>query len=94
MTSARLRLTRREFLRVTGLAGVASVIACAPQARPTPTGPAPPATSPGPSPSASLGGSGPPPPTSAPIPLRRRIAGLLVVGFRGERVDPEGPIAR
>ncbi|HEY7524431.1 MAG TPA: glycoside hydrolase family 3 N-terminal domain-containing protein [Candidatus Limnocylindrales bacterium] len=89
-----MRLTRREFLRVTGLAGVASVIACAPQARPTPTGPAPPATSAGPSPSASLGGSGPPPSTSAPIPLRRRIAGLLVVGFRGERVDPEGPIAR
>lgn len=90
------RLTRRAFVRAAVLgAGGLALAACVP-----------PATSPGP-PSVSLPAltASPPPPTAPahtatagpsapPLPLRTRIARLLVVGFRGLTLKPDDPIAR
>ena len=88
------RLSRRRILAA-GLAGLAggaalALAACAPGESPTapPSGsassPAPPATG---SPAASPSGPAVSPSPSPAIDLRRRIAGLLVVGFRGLTLD-------
>ena len=85
---------RRDLLRGAALGGIALFLAaCGTQTAPTPTassaGPSapgsstPPATSPPPGSSPSA----PAPSSSPPPPLRERIAGLLIVGFRGSRLD-------
>jgi beta-N-acetylhexosaminidase len=96
--TAERQLTRRAFVRAAALgAGGLALAACVPPtSSPAPTaGPssptatatqAPPTASP--VPAATTG------PTALPIPLRTRIAGLLVVGFRGLTVRPDDPIAR
>jgi beta-N-acetylhexosaminidase len=92
------RLTRRAFLRAAALgAGGLALAACAPPST-TPE----PATQPpsaGPTTQGSTPGTTPAPtatpaPTLAPLPLRQRIARLLVVGFRGLTIGPDDPIAR
>ena len=91
-------LTRRRFLGAALAAGAALVAACLPssnQRSPTPSVapatdgiPASPAASPSESPTAS-----PAPSASPSADLRRTIAGLLVVGFRGMTVAEAGPVA-
>jgi beta-N-acetylhexosaminidase len=87
------RITRRAFVRAAAL-GVSGLLleACAPGPNRSPTGTAgfgtgAPET--GSVPSASQG----PAVSLPPIPLRQRIARLLVVGFRGLNVEPEDWIA-
>ncbi|HET7182645.1 MAG TPA: glycoside hydrolase family 3 N-terminal domain-containing protein, partial [Candidatus Limnocylindrales bacterium] len=89
-------LSRRNFLRgLAGLAGGLVISACGPAATPSPS----PLSTPSPA-TPSGGASGapgtatpPPPPTNAPsptttaLPLRQKIARLLIVGFRGLTVD-------
>jgi beta-N-acetylhexosaminidase len=88
-------LSRRTFLRgLAGLGGGLMLSACAPATTPEPS------TAPTASPSAGPASPGVPPasptaptPTGAPsasrtpLPLRQRIAQLLIVGFRGMTVD-------
>lgn len=91
-------LTRRRFLGATLAAGAALVAACLPssnQRSPTPSvapatdgAPASLPASPSESPSASAAAS-----AGLSADLRRTIAGLLVVGFRGMTVAEAGPIA-
>ncbi|HJW20986.1 MAG TPA: glycoside hydrolase family 3 N-terminal domain-containing protein [Candidatus Limnocylindrales bacterium] len=89
--TAERSLSRRTFLRgIAGLAGGLALSACSPAATlgpsavPTPTGEGPshaPATSTPESPTAA------PSARPTPLPLRQRIARLLVVGFRGLSVE-------
>ena len=91
-------LTRRRFLGATLAAGAALVAACLPSSNQrSPTHSVAPATdgapaslpaSPSESPSASAAAS-----AGLSADLRRTIAGLLVVGFRGMTVAEAGPIA-
>ena len=79
-------LTRRQFLAGVGVGAVAVGLgACTPGATPQPA--------------AATGTPSPPTPAPTPAPtqdtaLRQRIAGLLVVGFRGLTVVADGPLAR
>jgi beta-N-acetylhexosaminidase len=91
-------LSRRGFIGAVLSAAAALVAACLPSAngRSEPPSFAPPTAPSTASPSASQSGS----PTASPIAsaspaadLRRTIAGLLVVGFRGMTVAEAGPIA-
>ncbi|HJP90239.1 MAG TPA: glycoside hydrolase family 3 N-terminal domain-containing protein [Candidatus Limnocylindrales bacterium] len=93
-------LSRRMFLRgIAGLAGGLVLSACAPNAMPSPSVGASPSVAP---PTPSLGPSfgattdpvstaptatSAPTPAATPLPLRQRIARLLIVGFRGLTVD-------
>jgi beta-N-acetylhexosaminidase len=91
-------LSRRRFLGAALAAAAAVVAACLPssnQRSPTPGvapatdgGQASPPASPSESPTAS-----PAPSASPSADLRRTIAGLLVVGFRGMTVGEAGPVA-
>jgi beta-N-acetylhexosaminidase len=92
------RITRRAFVRAAALgAGGLALAACAPStASPTPAPATPTATS-TPAPGSASPGAGPTPsvaPSAPLLPLRTRIARLLVVGFRGLTVAPDDPIAR
>jgi beta-N-acetylhexosaminidase len=98
---SRRLLARRDVLRGIAFGSAAAVLAgCVPTAvpsagpasgSPSPSPPAPSAapTAPPPSPSAASSASAAP-----PIPLRRRIASLLIVGFRGLTVATGDPIAK
>src|SRR4051794_18139094 len=91
------RLSRRDLLRGAALGGVAAFLAACgtqpapPSASPSAASVAPPATgTPAPVGSPPVQPSAPPSaaPSSSPAPtLRERIAGLLVVGFRGSRLE-------
>jgi beta-N-acetylhexosaminidase len=95
------QLTRRAFVRAAALgAGGLVLAACAPGPTPSPTPSLAPA-SPGPSAQSTATeppSSATPAPTTgtsaAALPLRQRIARLLVVGFRGMAVAATDPIAR
>ena len=87
-------LTRRELLRGGALGGLALFLAaCGGQTAPTPSelsvgspapgSPTPLSASSTPAASASAPAASP----SAPLALREKIAGLLIVGFRGSRLD-------
>ncbi|HEY1487205.1 MAG TPA: glycoside hydrolase family 3 N-terminal domain-containing protein [Micromonosporaceae bacterium] len=89
----RARLTRRQMLAGVGLSAAAGVAGCGSSSHPQPT---PTATAAASTPTPATGT--PPSSTTAPTPtrspaafdeaaLRRKIASLLVVGFRGESVD-------
>jgi beta-N-acetylhexosaminidase len=95
------QLTRRDVLRAAAFGGVAAFLAACGGATtsPSPSGsesgspgasPTPHATSPSPSVAPSVSASATPPPTPDATPagpsLEQRIAGLLVVGFRGARL--------
>ena len=91
-------IARRTFLRgIAGLAGGLVLSACAPASTPLPSVAATvssSAGSPTPPPTATPGTPSAPPASSAPsatataaLPLRQRIARLLIVGFRGLTVD-------
>lgn len=91
-------LTRRDVLRVASLgAGGLALAACAP---PTATTPPTPPPSVAPTAPIATAPSSAPVPTSSPartaesVPLRQRIASLLVVGFRGLTISPSDPIAK
>ena len=94
-------LTRRRFLQGVSIAALAAAAdACLPSSptpstavTPAPSGPPPSAV---PTSSASLppSPSPTPGPTADPAALRRKIGGLLVVGFRGLSVADGDPIAR
>ena len=91
-------LARRDLLRGIAFGSAAALLAgCVPGGL-LPASPSSSTGSPGPSPVASPSpASSTPEATSAaspPIPLRRRIASLLVVGFRGLTVASGDPIAR
>ncbi|HEY2949552.1 MAG TPA: glycoside hydrolase family 3 N-terminal domain-containing protein [Micromonosporaceae bacterium] len=78
-------LSRRRLLQGVGLAAVATGLAgCR-----SPSSPSPSPSSPMPSPSIAARPSGPaaPSPQTNEAALRRKIASMLVVGFRGQRVD-------
>ncbi|MEO8273711.1 MAG: glycoside hydrolase family 3 N-terminal domain-containing protein [Chloroflexota bacterium] len=91
-------MTRRAFVRAAALgAGGLALAACvpppaSPSLAPASQGPAPTASPTAPAATSS------PSPTSAPsaplLPLRQRIARLLIVGFRGLEVAAKDPIAR
>jgi beta-N-acetylhexosaminidase len=90
-------LSRRHFLAASLAAVAALIAACvpssnrdtpAPSASPTPNTQPSPSLPPEPTPSPSVG-----PSASPAADLRRTIAGLLVVGFRGMSVADAGPIA-
>jgi len=84
-------ISRRAVLQAAALgAGGLLLEACVPSARvPTSSaGPSPGASQPPPTPLITAA------PSVAPVPLRRRIARLLVVGFRGLRVAPDDWIAQ
>ena len=93
-------LTRREFLRATALGGVSAFLAACgggtatpvPSSAPSSGGTESPSATPSPSPSVEASPSAPPTPApSPPVPtLEERIAGLLVVGFRGARLADAG----
>jgi beta-N-acetylhexosaminidase len=88
-------VSRRTFLRgVAGVAGGLVISACTPAATPGPS--VAPTATPLASTSGTIASSGAPTippataapsPTVAPLPLRERIARLLIVGFRGLTVD-------
>ncbi|HEX2626125.1 MAG TPA: glycoside hydrolase family 3 N-terminal domain-containing protein [Candidatus Limnocylindrales bacterium] len=91
-------LSRRTFLRgVAGLAGGLVLSACAPAVTPSPSPdpgttatPSPAATPPLPTAAATAEPTNAPPtatPAATQLPLRERIARLLIVGFRGLAVD-------
>jgi beta-N-acetylhexosaminidase len=94
-------LSRRRFLGAALAAAAALVAACLPSANEgtpspsvTPTTPVPSAGSPPPSPPPSATASAPPAASASPtVDLRRTIAGLLVVGFRGMTAADAGPVA-
>ena len=87
-------LSRRQFLATAAAASGAVVAACgptgSPSPRPVPSG-SPPGTSPTPTPApsspASTASAGP------AVDIRRLIAGLLIVGFRGLTAEDAGPVA-
>jgi beta-N-acetylhexosaminidase len=85
-------LSRRELLRAAGLGTIAAgLAACAPAASVAPSGPAAtPGRSPSPTPSPSVAPT--PSPTPA-VPLRSKIARLLVVGFEGSTIDEADAVA-
>jgi beta-N-acetylhexosaminidase len=84
-------VTRRAMLQAAALgAGGALLQACAPAAS-TPASSSAVTTTPS-APPATAGAS--PGPSAAAVPLRQRIARLLVVGFRGYRVGPDDWIAQ
>ena len=94
-------VSRRDLLRAAALGGLAAFLAACGSSQPpvpspaTSSGPSspaspPPATSSVPAPSAAVPSSTPSPsssPTAAGPSLRERIAALLVVGFRGSRLE-------
>jgi beta-N-acetylhexosaminidase len=87
-------LTRRELLRGAAIGGVALFLAaCGGQTAPSPSepsagSPAPGSPTPPSAPPSSAASASPPAASpSPPPPLRERIAGLLIVGFRGSRLD-------
>lgn len=90
------RLTRRAFVRAAalGVGGLALAACVPPAASPAPTtgSPSSTATAPplGPSPAPTATAT----PSAPSLPLRTRIARLLVVGLRGLAVEPDDPIAR
>ncbi len=97
-----MTLSRRRFLQAASLAAVAATIeACAP-ATASPASPSPTAGRPASPGSGTPTRSSPPsqtlPPTASPsanpVDLRRKIGGLLVVGFRGLAVTEDDPIVR
>ena len=83
------RITRRALLQAAVLAALSAIVAaCARVVSPSPAPTAaPPTASTGPLPSGSAAPAPSPTPSSAA--LRRKIARLLVVGFRGLTVDEE-----
>ena len=86
------RISRRRFLAAVGATG-AAVAACAPtispSARPSPTrSPA------GPSPTAAPSSPRASELAGPAVDVRRLIAGLLVVGFRGLTTEEAAPVAR
>jgi beta-N-acetylhexosaminidase len=93
-------LTRRDFLRATALGGVAAFLAAcgSTPGTPAPTvgaSPTPAAPSPSARPDPSIAPSPTPePPSPSPSPARpsleERIAGLLIVGFRGADLSAAG----
>jgi beta-N-acetylhexosaminidase len=84
-----LELSRRAVLQAAALgAGGLLLEACLPTSLPASPG------STGTGRSALPSPSGTPAPSAQPIPLRERIARLLVVGFRGLRVDTNDWIAQ
>ena len=86
-------VTRRAFVQAAALSvGGLILDACVPGPSASPTGSGAPASGPSPSAPAPTA-SGEPQPSVPHIPLRERIARLLVVGFRGLNVDPEDWIA-
>lgn len=95
--SAQQAVTRRAFVRaaVLGAGGLALAGCIAPAISPSPAPPSPAPTASGPPTTAAptaLTATGLS--TAAPEPLRRRIARLLLVGFRGLTVGADDPIAR
>lgn len=92
------RLTRRAFVRAAALgAGGLALAACAPPRASNPPASAAPTATVAPIATEPTSTAAPPSstaPTAAAQPLRTRIAGLLVVGFRGLTVGPADPIAR
>jgi beta-N-acetylhexosaminidase len=91
-------LSRRALLRAAALgAGGLALAACAPPNTTNPPGarpPVPTSAPPGPTPSPTAAPTVGPAPTTTSLPLRQRIASLLVVGFRGLAVSADDPIAR
>jgi beta-N-acetylhexosaminidase len=94
--SADRPVTRRAFLSAAALgAGGLALAGCIAPAASTPTAASSPAPTPAaPRPSPTSAPSPTAAPTAVPVPLRERIAGLLVVGFRGLTVRPDDPIVR
>ena len=96
--SAQRPITRRAFVRaaVLGAGGLALAACVAPAISPSPASPSPAPTASEPpataAPTAAPTVTALPP--AAPEPLRRRIARLLLVGFRGLTVGADDPIAR
>ena len=92
-------ISRRRLLQGAGAAAAAVALwGCGPAKTPSaslPAGASPvPPSSPSTTPAASSARSESPTPSSTPGPsLEARIAGLLVVGFRGLTVDTAGPVA-
>jgi beta-N-acetylhexosaminidase len=91
------QITRRQFLGVAIAAGAAVIAACVPpsnQGTPPPSRLPPPSGEPTASAPSSPSPSAPPTPgPSAAADLRRTIAGLLIVGFRGMTVTEAGAVA-
>jgi beta-N-acetylhexosaminidase len=92
-------ISRRRLLQGAGAAAAAVALwGCGPAKTPSPSEPATASPEPPSSPSTTPAASPPPSespalsPTPAPS-LEARIAGLLVVGFRGLTVDAAGPVA-
>ena len=83
-------ITRRALLKAAVLSAIsAALAACGKVVAPSPaSSPAPPTASTGPVPTGSSA-PGPSPSASSAAALRRKIARLLVVGFRGLTVDEE-----
>jgi len=87
---ARSTVTRREFLLGGGavLGSLALGCSLSEMATPTPTTSLPPTPTPSPFPTPS------PTPAPSAVPLRRRVARMLVVGFRGHELADDDPILR
>ena len=82
-------ISRRRFLAGSVLsAAAAGIAACVPGPSRSPTGSGSTGTE-APATGPASTASGEPPPSVPPIPLRQRIARLLVVGFRGFNVAPD-----
>lgn len=96
-------ISRRDLIRGAALGAAAAVLArCgsaipspsatvgSPTLSPAPPSPTPPASASAPSPSPKPTASATPRPTAAPPTLREKIAGLIVVGFRGSSLSQAG----
>ena len=96
--SAQRPITRRAFVRAAVLgAGGLALAGCIAPAISQPASPSPAPPKPATEPPATATPNRRPThasPTAAPEPLRRRIARLLLVGFRGLTVGADDPIAR
>ena len=95
--SAHSDVSRRQFLAGASLGalafGLAGCDALLPSASPSAAASRAPTPTPTPTASASPDDSASPSASTGDDALRRRIAGLLVVGFRGLGADPDSPIA-
>jgi len=91
-------LTRRQFLAGTAATvaagAVAAVAGCAPEGQRSPQPTALPSRPSPPPASESPPASAPPSPSASTLPLRERVAALLVVGFRGIELSADDPIIR